>query len=162
MDYRVYMGSSMTVRSLRWLSLYLCTYKLVGSMTGHCCCNQPTMIFLSKRHWPQAPKPSRKGSVTSRLSEAGPAYIWQLLYDINYPHRPTHVFSAHFVLTRAHPGRTSWSVTHRSRPSTLNLGVICRWASGKEVATYWYEYPINPVKPWAGMLHRSLPVSLHS
>ena len=30
-DYRVYMGSSMTVRSLRWLPLYLCSYKLVGS-----------------------------------------------------------------------------------------------------------------------------------
>ena len=27
-------------------------------------------------------------------------------------------------------------------------------ASGKEVATYWYEYPINPVKPWAGMLQK--------
>ena len=32
--------------------------------------------------------------------------------DIDYPHRPTHVFSAHFVLTRAHPGRSSRSVTH--------------------------------------------------
>ena len=31
MDYRVYMGTSMTVRSLRWLPLYLCSYKLVGS-----------------------------------------------------------------------------------------------------------------------------------
>ena len=33
-------------------------------------------------------------------------------YDIDYPHRPTHVFSAHFVLTRAHPGIISRSVTH--------------------------------------------------
>ena len=32
-DYRVYMGRSMTVRSLRWLPLYLCSYKLVGSTT---------------------------------------------------------------------------------------------------------------------------------
>ena len=32
-DYRVYMGSSMTVWSLRWLLLYLCSYKLVGSVT---------------------------------------------------------------------------------------------------------------------------------
>ena len=32
--------------------------------------------------------------------------------DIDYPHRPTHVFSTHFVLTRAHPGRSSRSVTH--------------------------------------------------
>ena len=45
------------------------------------------------------------------------------------------------------PGRTSRSVTHRPRPSTLNLGVLKRWASRKEVATYWYEYPINPIKP---------------
>ena len=30
-DYRVYMGSSMKVRSLRGLPLYLCSYKLVGS-----------------------------------------------------------------------------------------------------------------------------------
>jgi hypothetical protein len=29
----------------------------------------------------------------------------------------------------------------------LNFEVLSRWASGKEVATYWYEYPINPVKP---------------
>jgi len=33
-DYWVYMGSSMTVRSLRWLPLYLCSYKLIGSATG--------------------------------------------------------------------------------------------------------------------------------
>ena len=32
-DYRVYMGSSMMVWSLRWLLLYLCSYKLVGSIT---------------------------------------------------------------------------------------------------------------------------------
>ena len=31
-DYRVYMGSSMTVWSLPWLLLYLCSYKLVGSI----------------------------------------------------------------------------------------------------------------------------------
>ena len=41
----------------------------------------------------------------SRLLVAGPAYIWLLS-------RPTHVFSAHFVLTRAHLGSISWSVTH--------------------------------------------------
>ena len=53
------------------------------------------------------------------------------------------------------PERTSQSVTHPqiSRPSTFNLGVLWRLAFGKEVATYWYEYPINPIKPWAGMSH---------
>ena len=33
LDYRAYMGSSMTVWSLRWLLLYLCCYKLDGSIT---------------------------------------------------------------------------------------------------------------------------------
>ena len=55
-DYRVYMGSSMMVWSLRWLLLYLCSYKLVvltwqtwsssfwstsswdGEMHGQTCC----------------------------------------------------------------------------------------------------------------------------
>ena len=48
----------------------------------------------------------------SRLPEARPAYIWQLNKDTDYPHRPTYVFSAHFVLTRAHPGSISRSGTH--------------------------------------------------
>jgi hypothetical protein len=32
-DYQVYMGSSMTIWSLWWLPLYLCSYKLDGSIT---------------------------------------------------------------------------------------------------------------------------------
>ena len=51
------------------------------------------------------------------------------------------------------PGK-NFPVSHPSpnfsRPSTLNLGVLWRPASGKEVATCWYEYPINPIKPWPG------------
>jgi hypothetical protein len=34
------------------------------------------------------------------------------LGSLDYPHRPTLVFTAHFVLTRAHSGSTSQSVTH--------------------------------------------------
>jgi hypothetical protein len=49
-------------------------------------------------------------------------------------------------------GHLSWNC---SRPSTLNLRVLWRWASGKEVATCCYGYPIILVKPWAGMLHSS-------
>ena len=37
-----------------------------------------------------------------------------------------------------------------SRPNTLKFRVFWRWASGKEVATCWYESPINSIKPWAG------------
>ena len=33
MDNRIYMGSSMTARPLQWLTLYLCSYKLVGYAT---------------------------------------------------------------------------------------------------------------------------------
>jgi hypothetical protein len=68
-----------------------------------------------------------------------------------YPHTPAHVFSAHFVLTHVHPRRTFWSVTHRSKPSTVNFRVFLRWASGKEVATCWQEYSIYPIKPWSRM-----------
>jgi hypothetical protein len=44
-----------------------------------------------------------------------PVTLWQACYPGNSQgslHRPTLVFSAHFVLTRAHPGTTSQSVTH--------------------------------------------------
>jgi hypothetical protein len=37
-----------------------------------------------------------------------------------------------------------------SRPSTLNLEIPWRWASGKEGILCWYEYSINPIKPWLG------------
>src|SRR4051812_44354272 len=40
---------------------------------------------------------------------AGGRYSWR---DLDWPHRSILVFSAHFVLTRAHPGATSRSVTH--------------------------------------------------
>jgi len=54
------------------------------------------------------------------------------------------------------PGKY-FPVGHPSRncsgPSTLNLGVLWRSASGKDVATCWYECPINPIKSWVGMSH---------
>jgi hypothetical protein len=34
LDYRIYIGSSMTVWLLQWLLLYLCSYKLDGSITA--------------------------------------------------------------------------------------------------------------------------------
>jgi hypothetical protein len=34
------------------------------------------------------------------------------LGSLDLPHRPTHVFPSHFVLTRVNPGTTSRSVTH--------------------------------------------------
>ena len=46
-----------------------------------------------------------------------------------------------------HPSRNC------SRPSTFNFGVLSRLASEKEVATCWYKYPINPIKPSAGVSH---------
>jgi hypothetical protein len=50
--------------------------------------------------------------------------------------------------------RKNFPIGHPSlQAKLLNFGVLSRWASGKEVTTCWYEYPINPVKLWAGMLH---------
>jgi hypothetical protein len=70
-------------------------------------------------------------------------YISQLFYDIDCPHRPTQVFSTHFVLTHAHPGRTSWLVTHPK----IALGQA---RLTLEFFGDWYEYPINLVKPRLG------------
>jgi hypothetical protein len=39
-------------------------------------------------------------------------YSWQLSRIIYCPHKPTRVFCAHFVLTHAHPRKTSRSITH--------------------------------------------------
>ena len=43
----------------------------------------------------------------------------------------------------------TWKVYFAVGHPSLNF-----WASEKEVATCWYEYPI---KPWAGMLHPAFP-----
>ena len=59
-DYRVYMGSSMTVWSLWWLLSYLCSYKLVGSVTAgirarfnikHVICVFKTKAFVGKNQF---------------------------------------------------------------------------------------------------------------
>jgi hypothetical protein len=42
----------------------------------------------------------------------GPVTPGSSLGSLDCPHRPTLVFSVHFVLTRVHPGKTSRSVTH--------------------------------------------------
>jgi hypothetical protein len=68
-----------------------------------------------------------------------------------YPHRPTHVFPAHFVLTHAHPGRTFRSVTHHSKPSMLNFGVFWDELPKKKLQLVGMSILINPIKPWAEM-----------
>jgi hypothetical protein len=58
-----------------------------------------------------------------------------------------------FVLTHAHPGRTSRSVTHHSKPSTLNFGVFSDGLPEKKLQLVGMSILINPIKPWAGMSH---------
>ena len=60
LDYRVYMGSSTTVWSLRWLLLYLCSYKLDGSVT--------MMLFINL-HTPLQKFMARE-SMTKEISSA--------------------------------------------------------------------------------------------
>jgi hypothetical protein len=90
---------------------------------------------------------------------AGPVTLGSSVGYLDWSHRPTLVFPAHIVLTRAHLGMTSRSVTLRQialgQACTLNLRVICGWASGKKCATCIYEYHINPIEPWAKMSHSS-------
>jgi hypothetical protein len=81
------------------------------------------------------------------LPEAWPAYTWQLSRTQEYPHRPTHVFPAHFVLTHAHLGRTYQLVTHRSKPSTLNFGVFSDGLPEKKWQLVGMSILMNPINP---------------
>ena len=91
--------------------------------------------------------------VTSRLPESDPLTSGSFL-----GHRlPSQINTCLFCTLCPHscaPGK-NFPVGHPSPnfsgPSILNLGVLWRPASGKEVATCWYEYPINPIKSWAGV-----------
>jgi hypothetical protein len=57
----------------------------------------------------------------------------------------------HFVLTHAHPRKLPdrSPIPNCSKPSTLNLEVLSRYASEKEDAPCWYGYSINSIKPRA-------------
>jgi hypothetical protein len=68
-----------------------------------------------------------------------------------YPHRPTHVFPAHFVLTHAHLGKTSRSVTHCSRSSTLNVGVFGDGLPEKKLQLIGMSILSKPIMPWDRM-----------
>ena len=80
----------------------------------------------------------QSSSITSRLSEAGPAYIWQLNLGYRLPSQTnTSLFCALCPHSCA-PGN-NFLVGHPSPncfgPSTLNLGVLWRSAFEKKVAT---------------------------
>jgi hypothetical protein len=55
----------------------------------------------------------------SRVLEVAPAYAWQS----SRTYKPTHIISAHFILTYVHPER-KFPVGHQA--STLNFGVLLR------------------------------------
>jgi hypothetical protein len=92
-------------------------------------------------------------SVMTRLPEVDSPTLGSSLGPQEYPHRPTHVFPAHFVLTHAHPGRTSWSITHHSKPSTPNFGVFSDGLSEKKLQFIGMSILTNSIKPWVGMSH---------
>jgi hypothetical protein len=55
----------------------------------------------------------RGGVFHRKLVDLKEADVHPGLGFLDWPHRPILVFSAHFVLTGAHPGSTSRLVTHR-------------------------------------------------
>jgi hypothetical protein len=73
---------------------------------------------------------ARVGSDTTCNTPSNPwtdgTYSWQLPRIIYRPYRPTRVFSAHFVLTHAHPRKlpSQSPIPNCSKPSTLNLEVF--------------------------------------
>jgi len=85
MDYQVYMGSSMIAWPLRWLTLYLCSYKLVGSTTD---------IALTEELEPVNEPQARPTPTTTMASlEPNPGvWPWQRSYAAGtkpYPHQAT-------------------------------------------------------------------------
>ena len=76
--------------------------------TGHTC---HVHVCTTDPHKPMKPRGSALiPFVTPRPQPPVPdRYAWR---DRDCPHRPTLVFLVHFVLTRAHLGSTSGSVTH--------------------------------------------------
>jgi hypothetical protein len=106
-------------------------YHVCGSSASACamlCDNSwptPAMHTMPAKLRPHAPVKPRESAlipfVMTSLPEVGSTTPDSSLGPQEYPHRPTHVFPAHFVLTHAHPGRTSRSVTHCSRSRMLNV-----------------------------------------
>lgn len=63
-----------------------------------------------------------EGCNTPAHPRTGPVTPGSSLGSLDWPHRSTLVFSAHFVLTRAHPGRTSrWVTHHQIAPGQARL-----------------------------------------
>src|SRR6266540_2586430 len=110
-------------------------------------------VRASSPHTPVKPRGSALiPFVTPRPLRTGGSYPGSSLGSLDYPHRPTLVFPAHFILTRAHPGRTSRSVTHpQIAPGQARL----TWRffgdelSEKKMHLIGMSSLINPIKPWA-------------
>jgi hypothetical protein len=107
---------STPIQELPLLATSVC---LVSSYAMPCDHSGPTCAM---RHIPEPPSPHtpmktlRIGSNTTCNTSSNPwtdgTYSWQLSRIIYRLHRPTRVFYVHFVLTHAHPRKTSRSVTH--------------------------------------------------
>jgi hypothetical protein len=104
---------------------------------------------------PHAPVKPRESApipfLTTRPLRPGPPTTGSSLGPQGYPHRPTHVFPVHFLLTDAHLGRTSQSVTYCSRSSALNFGVSGDGVPEKKLQLIGMSILINPFMPWARM-----------
>jgi hypothetical protein len=76
---------------------------------------------------------------------AGPITPGNSPGSLDWPHRPTLVFSTNFFLTHAHLGTTSQTVNHTqiaSGQARLNWSSF-QMTSEKEGIPCWYEYSIN-------------------
>jgi hypothetical protein len=84
---------------------------------------------------------------------------------VTLAHKSTLIFSAHFCPHLCTPEKTSRSVTH----SEIALGqarLTPEFFGGgfpkKKLIPWWYEYSMNPIKPWTRMSHRAVPPVLES
>jgi hypothetical protein len=72
-------------------------------------------------------------------------------FGVQFLHRPT-VAATLRLLAKAEE-RCAVCFQKRYGLWMLNSCVFCSWASENEGIPWWYEYPINPIKPWVRISH---------
>jgi hypothetical protein len=115
----------------------------------------PAMHSMHAQQRPHMPMKPRESAlipfVKTRHLEVGPAYAWQLSRTPRISPQTNTCFHVHFILTHAHQGMTSRSVTYCSRTSTLNFGVSGNGLPDKKLPLISMSILINPFMPWAMM-----------
>jgi hypothetical protein len=112
---------------------------IILSLESGCHNSPPLEDRYPRRSTPSREHPLLAMSVRPVLAYAYRTSSWQHMYHtLSLPE------DSRVMRTYPYP----WPVRHCI---LLNPRVLCRWASEKEGIPWWYEYSINPIKPWVRM-----------